>query len=327
MDEPVRLEGVRKNSRARARTMGNRAMRSMDCTDIKVLLSGLVDDEVDGETRHTAERHIAECTTCRDLIDQAEALNALIVSDATSAVDGGLPPDLVGNVLSRTVRAEPVHADHRRGPHGITSWLGWLAAAAALLFTFSSRLMNGSSTPARTALAPAPSQVARDTARDTSAGDPTARDAFARSNKVTEQSTVRTASYIQSSIYEGNVPPFLDSGAEPAGMLREDAEAFDSTSLVLEMLIEVDLEDADRLREIREIADYDELLPRLAAARERLDAQDQIAVLTAETALVRLLEGPLTPANLEDLRSAVRRSDLHGQLSRLSARWDRTHRI
>ncbi len=283
-------------------------MQSMDCTDIKVLLSGLIDDEVDRETRHVAERHIAGCDACRRLLDEAEALNELIVTDAETAAGAGLPDDLVGNVLSRTV-----HADQRRGPHGLTNWLGWLAAAAVLLLTLSLRLMDGPPAPApkSTALAPVP--------QDPVAGN---------RSKVTEQSSVRQASFLQSSIYEGNVPPFLDAGAsETPRMLREDAEAFDAASLVLEILIAADLDDADRLAEIREIATYDELLPRLTAARERLDEEaDQVAVIAAESALLTVLQDPAAQ-RLQDLRRAVRQSDLHGQLSRLSARWDASNRI
>ena len=43
-------------------------MTTMQCPDIKALLSGLVDDEIDGETRHLAERHIATCRPCRALL-------------------------------------------------------------------------------------------------------------------------------------------------------------------------------------------------------------------------------------------------------------------
>ena len=57
-------------------------MDTMDCTDIKVLLSGLIDDEVDADTRYRAERHVAECDACRRALDDAEALSQLLVADA-----------------------------------------------------------------------------------------------------------------------------------------------------------------------------------------------------------------------------------------------------
>ena len=60
----------------------------MDCTDVKALLSGLVDDEVDGDVRHAAERHIAGCAGCRTLLDEAEALDALIRAETESLEPG-----------------------------------------------------------------------------------------------------------------------------------------------------------------------------------------------------------------------------------------------
>ena len=57
-------------------------MDTMDCTDIKALLSGLVDGVVPDGQRHVAERHLAGCGTCRGLLDEAEAVNRLIVLDA-----------------------------------------------------------------------------------------------------------------------------------------------------------------------------------------------------------------------------------------------------
>ena len=62
-------------------------MTTMDCADIKALLSSLIDDEVDPETRHLTERHISGCSSCRSLMNEAESLDRLI------ALDGELPFD------------------------------------------------------------------------------------------------------------------------------------------------------------------------------------------------------------------------------------------
>ena len=141
-------------------------MDTMDCTDIKALLSGLVDGVVPDGQRHVAERHLAGCGTCRGLLDEAEAVNRLIVLDAESGGRDGLPPGFMAAVLDRTVHA----ATHDRGRGGWTSWLGWLAAAASLLLAASLWVTNGPRAPSRgpaaldrIAEAPAPATVTRTT--------------------------------------------------------------------------------------------------------------------------------------------------------------------
>ena len=39
--------------------MNDNPMKNMDCTDIRAMLSGLLDDQVAAETRYLAERHLA----------------------------------------------------------------------------------------------------------------------------------------------------------------------------------------------------------------------------------------------------------------------------
>ena len=55
----------------------------MDCTDIKAMLSGLVDDELDAPTRHQAERHLANCKACRSLVSEAERKQTEIIGTIT----------------------------------------------------------------------------------------------------------------------------------------------------------------------------------------------------------------------------------------------------
>ena len=90
-------------------------MRSMDCTDIKVLLSGLIDDELDAQTRHLAERHLAECTDCRNIMNEAEALTGFIALEAEEGGAGALPEGFAGAVLSRTAYAHEVRSSGAAG--------------------------------------------------------------------------------------------------------------------------------------------------------------------------------------------------------------------
>ena len=102
----------------------------MDCTDIKASLSALIDDEVEPQTRHALERHLAECRACRDLLGEAEANDALVALDA-----GHAPPDRSVQELEQKVLARTVNAHRPRGRW--TTWWGWLAAAASLLLAAS----------------------------------------------------------------------------------------------------------------------------------------------------------------------------------------------
>ena len=104
-------------------------METLDCTDIKALLSGLIDDRVDPALRHRAERHLAECKPCRQLLNQAETAEAMVAASVSALGDSeALPEEFEANVLARTVYAEQLEAVHGRW----VNWLGWMAAAAAL---------------------------------------------------------------------------------------------------------------------------------------------------------------------------------------------------
>ena len=184
-------------------------MRTMDCTDIRVLLSGLIDDEVDGDTRHAAERHLAECAECRALIDEAESLNQLIVT-STAGADGiePLSPDFIGNVLSRTVYARPTS---RRSTTDWTSWLGWFAAAAALLMAvvlwFDDQRVTPEDIP------------------------------VIRSASVSPNMQPSLHDYIYSSVLAIAPDGDYDEAADWSSLTRDDVDTLDSAALVLEMLL------------------------------------------------------------------------------------------
>ena len=90
-------------------------MDTIDCTDIKVLLSGLVDDEVDEPTRYRAERHLADCADCRRILDEMESLNHLIALEAGDEPEtDALSDDFVCAVLDRTDPSVPNSSDAAR---------------------------------------------------------------------------------------------------------------------------------------------------------------------------------------------------------------------
>src|SRR5438552_5545205 len=102
----------------------------MDCMDIKAILSGLADDEIDRETRHEAERHLAGCKPCRGLINEAEGLNSMIRLEGQSLIARELPEGFEAAVLARTVYPQTYKfREHRRM---WTTYVGWMAAAACV---------------------------------------------------------------------------------------------------------------------------------------------------------------------------------------------------
>ncbi|NNF42790.1 MAG: zf-HC2 domain-containing protein [Phycisphaerales bacterium] len=283
----------------------------MDCTDIKALLSGLVDDEVPVETRHDAERHLAGCDACRGILDEAETLNHLVARDAEAMMPDGLSPEFIGAVMGRTVFANR----GRTTAGGWVNWLGWLAAAAALGLAASLWFSDR---------APAPRGN----------GD------VVINTPVPVPNQVQTATYLKSTVDEGAIVGGDEATAvadasnanesdditaaalrSASSVTRGDAETFDAVALVLEMLDGGEQLSESRLAEIRQIASYDELLPRLAAARQRLAPLDRVSAGAAEAVLVQILYGPAEAPELQELRDAVRESDMADLLRGLSDRW------
>ena len=277
----------------------------MDCTDIKVLLSGLIDDELEVETRHVAERHLAVCAACRDLVGEVEAVNQLIAADTTKLYGHeDLPGGFMNAVLGRTI-AE----DRRRSAGAWVNWIGWLAAASCLLLAVSAWLMQ-----------------------DGRLESQKRRQQLSVIDSI-PQPTIRSASYLQSTVYHGGTSladllPDSEPGDSTAQALRseptvtrDDAETLDSASLLLEMLLMADHNSFSDVEQIREIVMYDEMLDRLATARVRLEPMDRTAVFAAESVLLRIVNGPLSSDDVRDLQETVRRSDLPSHLDSMSARW------
>ena len=277
----------------------------MDCTDIKVIASGFVDAELDADTRHAAERHLVECAACRSLVDQLESLSDRIISDAAGTGEG-LPDGFAGAVLARTVYAE---APARRIA-GWTSWLGWIAAAAALVLAVFVWQLD--QTPLVVTPTPA---VAESGARAT--------DPYGGARLATLRSWVHDGPTRPSDDpleLEGDPEDVLLAAPLRSEISREDAVLLESTALFLEILAVRHEDSATDVDRLREIAIYEDLLPRLRNAWRRLDPSDRKIVSAAESVLDRITNGPSTAENVQDLRDTVDALDLPGELEKLSAR-------
>jgi hypothetical protein len=110
--------------------------------------------------------------------------------------------------------------------------------------------------------------------------------------------------------------------APPAlpALTRADAEALEGVSLLLAMLRQSDDDGFARVERAREVIEYDELLPRLSAARANLPAEDRPPVLAAEAMLYRVAHGPLSLADVREMRQAISRMGLPQQIDAISGR-------
>ncbi len=285
-------------------------METSDCTDIKAWLSGLIDDRVDPATRHRAERHLAECKSCRELLSQAETAEAMVAASVSALGDSqALPEEFEANVLARTVHAERLAAVHGRW----VNWLGWMAAAAALALAVTVWVMD----PNTTLRGPVPAvalgggvenqallsneQLAVQTSNFTTP-DPSS---FIELNRLS-----MTPSLTRTSIHSTSV----------ALLSRDDLETLDDVSRLLMMLSQSPDQSLVEIERIRRIAEYDLLLTRIAQLRANLAPQDRITVSAAESVLYRVVRGPLSMEDVQILRDDVNRLELPSHLGAIANR-------
>ena len=289
--------------------MNDRPKENLDCTDIKALLSALIDDRIDAESRYRAERHLGECNACRELVSEAELNEALIA--AQGRPDSGnteLPEGFEVAVLSRTVFAKGVQ-ENGSAARRWTSWLGWLAAAAALFLAVSIWRLEQR--------APSPGPDSDQNGAVVQAA------AWPEVSSWTLKSEV--APYVLDQLQGGPTPNEVEPlvgdvgvvAAPPAPRMlisREDAETLDATALLLALLEERRAHDFSDIEQARRIIEYDDLLPRLAHVRRHVSFEDQPLILAAESVMYRVARGPLSLDDVRELRESVVRMELSGQL-------------
>lgn len=314
---------------------------TFDCTDIKATLSGLVDDEVDAETRHLAERHLATCAPCRALVNEAEGLDGLIAMDAAMLAPTKLPAGFVDAVLDRTVFARA----YEQAGWNWTSWLGWVAAAACLGLAASIWFLDRQTYPQTPGSGPTLAL------QGTNPND-------ARSTRVADASDLRSWTFeggLEPAIYRpaatveyvpidaeftlddatrsaideqlASVQPTRTALADlvqRSTITEADSDTLHGTAVLLDMLDGSDLSNFSDLERVRDIAVYDELPQRLADVRTRLRANDRAAALAAESILLRIVNGPIDLNDLRMLRDTANSMQLSKQIDAIGETRDRS---
>ena len=290
--------------------MDEKLMETLDCTDIKALLSGLIDDRVDPKTRHRAERHLAECKSCRQLLNQAEAAEAMVAASVTALGDSeALPEEFEANVLARTVYAQRLADVHGRW----VNWLGWMAAAAALALAVTVWVMD-------------PKTIGRGPVPEFALGGGLGDGSALGNERLVAQpanfTTPDPSSFIE--LNRLSMTPSLTRtsihSSSAALLSRDDLETLDDVSRLLMMLSQTPDQSLVEVQRIRRIAEYDLLLMRIAQLRANLAPQDRITVSAAELVLYRVVRGPLSMEDVQILRDDVRRLELSSHLNAIGNR-------
>jgi hypothetical protein len=303
--------------------MTEQQLNNLDCKDIKAILSGLVDDEVDAATRHAAERHLGSCQPCRDLLTQAERLNEMIALDAQRHLwPVGLPAGFEDKVLSRTVYGDAYQFAGRQW----TSWLGWVAAAACLMLSLSIWFLD------RQRNAAIPSSYAEVTQPRATMANADLLRSWTTDGAMPERFVNRNSGVAMSDF---NVDRLIDDElalVQPAGLRlapdsrtadlsMDDAQTLYAASNLLAMLGQADLSSFADIERIRRIAEYDDLLNRLADVRGRVSAVERPMVLAAESILLRIVNGPVDLSDARMMNDTVAALDLATQMESISGQW------
>lgn len=306
-------------------------MHDMDCKDIAVLLSGLIDGEVDPATRHEAERHLVECPTCAAKVAEAERLDFL----TRAAVDepSELSDSFVGAVLERTRPAPRASRQSR--------WItasGWFATAASLALALVLWRGEGrSARPERTTMNP-----------------------VAATAGWTRESPYRLGPEVGSEIDESPLPAELfrpdgdargvsrrddrtgsDGGARAVLVSRDDAvdgpsavpfsrretEAMDAGVGVLEMVLAAESPASEMLDRARRVVAYDELIDRLDNLAVPPDSPEAEALDRLRAHLTRLTEERPSEATLRAWQATIERERLAERVGAMTRRWYASHPI
>lgn len=301
--------------------MTEQQLNNLDCKDIKAILSGLVDDEVDQATRHAAERHLGGCQPCRDLLTQAEQLNEMVALDAQRHLwPVGLPAGFEDKVLSRTVYGDAYQFDGRQW----TSWLGWAAAAACLLLSLSiwfldrqrdAVLRDGGGTIAAGTQFPTTGMANVGLLRSWTTND-AMPERYVNRNAAASDLNINRMIDDELALMQPGFRLAADSRA--ADLSLDDMQTLYAASNLLAMLSQADLSSFADIDRVRRIAEYDDLLNRLSDVRGRVSAADRPVVLATESILLRIVNGPVDLNDVKLMNDTVAALDLAAQMESLS---------
>ncbi len=134
---------------------------SVACTTFRGRMSTYLDGLLPEDAREAADAHVAVCEACRRRVDDLETAEFTLARMIEDDAERPLPPGFAGAILARTVHEAPAESRRTAGHLGLAPWLGWIAAAAMLIFTVTLRSVDrpGRPRPADVGGEPAPTVV------------------------------------------------------------------------------------------------------------------------------------------------------------------------
>lgn len=253
------------------------------CIAFRGRLSAYLDGMLPDEAREAADAHAAVCEACRhraDTLEAAETGLARIIDDQASAP---LPPGFTGAILARTVHESASHEQRHAGHAGLAPWLGWIAAAAMLVFTVTARNVESPDGPR--------------------GGESAGESAPTLVSAAWQVSATRPAG---------------PTGPAPADHAIDAISSLDAVATLLDTLAADTGDPEAAARFAAEVIVYDELLPRLARLDRELSPESSAVVEVARGLLEDLLGGD--PAAVERVVRQIGDGSLAAALRRVEWR-------
>jgi len=269
-------------------TTSDPAALPADCARFRGDLSAYLDGGMNDEERRAADTHVAACPNCRRLADEVEAAERVLALGLDEDAAEPLPAGFAGAILARTVHEAPVAGRIRRAPAatgGLVPWLGWVAAAALVVFNLAVWNVDGPAPP-------------------TSNGG-----GFDRA-----PATVPASWQVSATLA---APGASDA---PAASVHEhdDFAALFSAATLLDTFAETTGDTGEAAAFASRVIAYDDLLPRLGAIARDLPAEPAATVELTRGLLEDLASGdPRTHARL---RQRLAAGELTAALRRLEVR-------
>jgi hypothetical protein len=282
------------------RTPQPRPTTSTDCVGFKVMLSAYLDGELASAQRFDADRHLLECTACRDLLERAEATDDAIRAicerspelRAATVGEIGLPEAFESEVLERVRRRSAMR--WRR----FSSSIGLLATAAAVGLAAIVWWVGVGD---------------RGSDRSSYSGS----DRGGRGNLVNETAALP--------------PEWMDLGPGVFGpptalsidrrlgrslpkLTLDELQVVHGAAVLLEAIRTTPFENVAARERLRQIAIYDELLLRLGDVAPRFDMVERRHLGAARSIVMELLRPESDVARWNTLQEDLRAFDLAGEL-------------
>lgn len=108
-------------------------------------------------------------------------------------------------------------------------------------------------------------------------------------------------------------------------LTRADGETLYQVAQLLERVVNADERSMSDIETVRQIAEYDRVLDKLDGVLDRLDPRDRTFVQAAVPIINQIVHGPMSEADVREMRGAIAARDLIGRIDRLSGRVNPDH--